>query len=220
MCSDSTRVAHVNGEPRNMHLSRISSPKPRTPHLPRLGRPSLHCLRRARRRSAARSRSFEGRYRRRFCCWSRRPSSMRPMACWRGAPGSRSITPGLRRRPPRRHRRLPDLRLRAGAAPRIAPACCRRDGRSRWSAAVLLSSAYGFCAADAKTDDHFFTGFPSTGISSRSTSSRRGSPPVVNGAHPARAERARLRADRLRLSDAHAGAARPDDLRSAPSGQR
>jgi phosphatidylcholine synthase len=34
-----------------------------------------------------------------------------------------------------------------------------------WGAAVasivLLSSAYGFCSADAKTDDHFFTGFPS-----------------------------------------------------------
>ena len=28
-------------------------------------------------------------------------------------------------------------------------------------AAILLSSAYGFAAADAKTDDHFFTGFPS-----------------------------------------------------------
>src|SRR6188508_1148107 len=27
--------------------------------------------------------------------------------------------------------------------------------------AMLLSSAYGFSAADAKTDDHFFTGFPS-----------------------------------------------------------
>lgn len=36
---------------------------------------------------------------------------------------------------------------------------------SRWDAivvaAMLLSSAYGFSAADAKTDDHFFTGFPS-----------------------------------------------------------
>ena len=35
----------------------------------------------------------------------------------------------------------------------------------RWAAvpvaAVLLSSAYGFCATDAKTDDGFFTGFPS-----------------------------------------------------------
>jgi phosphatidylcholine synthase len=29
------------------------------------------------------------------------------------------------------------------------------------AATVLLSSAYGFAAADAKTDDHFFTGFPS-----------------------------------------------------------
>jgi len=28
-------------------------------------------------------------------------------------------------------------------------------------AAMLLSSAYGFAASDAKTDDHFFTGFPS-----------------------------------------------------------
>jgi len=27
--------------------------------------------------------------------------------------------------------------------------------------AMLLSSAYGFAALDAKTDDHFFTGFPS-----------------------------------------------------------
>jgi phosphatidylcholine synthase len=36
---------------------------------------------------------------------------------------------------------------------------------SGWDAVVvaimLLSSAYGFSAADAKTDDHFFTGFPS-----------------------------------------------------------
>jgi phosphatidylcholine synthase len=35
----------------------------------------------------------------------------------------------------------------------------------RWSmvvvAAMLLSSAYGFCRDDAKTPDHFFTGFPS-----------------------------------------------------------
>lgn len=29
------------------------------------------------------------------------------------------------------------------------------------AAAVLLSSAYGFCRTDAKTSDHFFTGFPS-----------------------------------------------------------
>ena len=29
------------------------------------------------------------------------------------------------------------------------------------ASAMLLSSAYGFVSADAKTDDHFFTGFPS-----------------------------------------------------------
>jgi phosphatidylcholine synthase len=49
---------------------------------------------------------------------------------------------------------LPVLLLhRAGALP---------DGWG-WVVAsvVLLSSAYGFAASDAKTDDHFFTGFPS-----------------------------------------------------------
>jgi len=39
------------------------------------------------------------------------------------------------------------------------------DLPERWGgavcAAVLLSSAYGFSAGDAKTDDYFFTGFPS-----------------------------------------------------------
>jgi phosphatidylcholine synthase len=39
------------------------------------------------------------------------------------------------------------------------------DLPSHWggivAAAVLLSSAYGFSASDAKTEDHFFTGFPS-----------------------------------------------------------
>jgi phosphatidylcholine synthase len=49
---------------------------------------------------------------------------------------------------------LPVLLLfRAGALP------------PSWGAAVasivLLSSAYGFASTDAKTDDHFFTGFPS-----------------------------------------------------------
>ena len=29
------------------------------------------------------------------------------------------------------------------------------------ASAVLLSSAYGFASTDAKTSDHFFTGFPS-----------------------------------------------------------
>jgi phosphatidylcholine synthase len=45
------------------------------------------------------------------------------------------------------------LLYRAGDLPRV------------WGAVtvmvVLLSSAYGFCAIDAKTDDSFFTGFPS-----------------------------------------------------------
>ena len=43
---------------------------------------------------------------------------------------------------------------RAGALPSGAPGLAV-------IAAVLLSSAYGFSRADAKTSDHFFTGFPS-----------------------------------------------------------
>lgn len=35
-------------------------------------------------------------------------------------------------------------------------------GHTRWVAAgPLLASAYGFCRSDAKTDDHYFRGFPS-----------------------------------------------------------
>ena len=35
-------------------------------------------------------------------------------------------------------------------------------GHTRWvAAAPLLASAYGFCRSDAKTDDHYFRGFPS-----------------------------------------------------------
>jgi phosphatidylcholine synthase len=34
-------------------------------------------------------------------------------------------------------------------------------GGSAIAAAILVSSAFGFAFADAKTDDHFFTGFPS-----------------------------------------------------------
>ena len=42
-----------------------------------------------------------------------------------------------------------------------AGCCLPAAGASRSPGAMLLSSAYGFAAADAKTDDHFFTGFPS-----------------------------------------------------------
>jgi phosphatidylcholine synthase len=45
------------------------------------------------------------------------------------------------------------LMYRAGMLP--------RDWGVAVAAVVLLSSAYGFAAADAKADDHFFTGFPS-----------------------------------------------------------
>ncbi len=38
---------------------------------------------------------------------------------------------------------------------------------------MLLASALGFTRQDAKTDDHFFTGFPPTGTSSPSTCWRR-----------------------------------------------
>jgi phosphatidylcholine synthase len=49
------------------------------------------------------------------------------------------------------------------------------------SAAVLLSSAYGFASLDAKTDDHYFTGFPSYwNIVALYIHAAR-TPPVLNG---------------------------------------
>lgn len=39
---------------------------------------------------------------------------------------------------------------------------CLPAGYARWvAAAPLLASAYGFCRSDAKTEDHYFRGFPS-----------------------------------------------------------
>ena len=66
----------------------------------------------------------------------------------------------VRRRQARRHHRLPDVRVRAGAVrlARRARAECVGAAGGR---AMLLSSAYGFNRTDAKTADHFFTGFPS-----------------------------------------------------------
>ena len=60
----------------------------------------------------------------------------------------------------RRHRRLPHVRVPADAAARGVGGLSAR-WRCRWSRVVLLSSMYGFVAPDAKTADHFFTGFPS-----------------------------------------------------------
>ena len=45
---------------------------------------------------------------------------------------------------------------------------------------MLLSSAYGFAAADAKTNDHFFTGFPSYWNIVALYLHIAGLPPVVN----------------------------------------
>ena len=49
------------------------------------------------------------------------------------------------------------------------------------ASAVLLSSAYGFSSADAKTDDHFFTGFPSYWNIVALYLHAAGLDPVVNG---------------------------------------
>jgi len=49
------------------------------------------------------------------------------------------------------------------------------------AAAMLLSSAYGFNRADAKTADHFFTGFPSYWNIVVAYMWLAGWPPVVNG---------------------------------------
>lgn len=49
------------------------------------------------------------------------------------------------------------------------------------ASAVLLSSAYGFSSLDAKTSDHFFTGFPSYWNIVAVYLYAAGLPPVVNG---------------------------------------
>ena len=80
------------------------------------------------------------------------------------------------------------------------------------AAIVLLSSMYGFVAPDAKTSDHFFTGFPSV-LEHRGAVSA--AVPRAAGRErpdPARAERAHFRADRLRLSVAHADSWMPVTL--------
>lgn len=48
------------------------------------------------------------------------------------------------------------------------------------AAAVLLSSAYGFASLDAKTDDHYFTGFPSYWNIVALYLHAAGTPPVFN----------------------------------------
>ena len=50
------------------------------------------------------------------------------------------------------------------------------------AAVVLLSSGYGFASADAKSDDHFFTGFPSYWNIVALYLFAAGLPPTVNGA--------------------------------------
>ena len=67
----------------------------------------------------------------------------------------------VQRRQARRHRRLPDLRVRAGAV-RVARRCSSRSaGRMSCRRRCCCRARYGFSRDDAKTADHFFTGFPS-----------------------------------------------------------
>ena len=91
----------------------------------------------------------------------------------------------VRRRAARQHRRLPDLRVRADGAAldRRLPAR-RTRGAAWWRRCRWSRPASSSAARDAKTDDHFFLGFPSaTGTSwpstSSSSSSARWRPTVV-----------------------------------------
>ncbi len=69
---------------------------------------------------------------------------------------------------------------------------------------MLLSSAYGFNRHDAKTGDHFFTGFPSYWNVVVFYLLLAGLPQMVNAAILLAAGRAGVRADPLRLPVAHA----------------
>ena len=77
-------------------------------------------------------------------------------------------------------------------------------------AIVLLSSMYGFVAPDAKSSDHFFTGLPVVLEHRRLVSDALPRAAVLQRAGAARAQRARLRPDRLRLPVADADAAHAD----------
>ena len=72
---------------------------------------------------------------------------------------------------------------------------------------VLLSSAYGFGSTDAKTSDHFFTGFPSYWNIVALYLYVAGCLATGQRDDPAGAERSRVRPDRLRVSVSHAGLA-------------
>ena len=94
------------------------------------------------------------------CSWPRW-SSTGPTACWRGAARVKERGPPDRRRAARQHRRLPDLRVRAdGAALGQRLPARRRLGRSGGRACRWSPPATSSAARDAKTDDHFFLGFP------------------------------------------------------------
>ena len=118
---------------------------------------------------------------------------------------------GDRRHAARRHRRLLHLRHRAGDL-RLGASLRRRrwpSGRRR----PVVASAFGFARTDAKTADHYFTGFPSYWNIVAVYLLALGSPPALN-AVCLHARRAGLRADPLRLSVADG------DLASADGGAR
>ena len=73
----------------------------------------------------------------------------------------KELRPVVRRRAARQHRRLHHLRVRADGA----AVGHRLPAGDPWGGVVaglpLVASCYQFCRTDAKTDDHFFLGFPS-----------------------------------------------------------
>ena len=77
-------------------------------------------------------------------------------------------------------------------------------------AAMLISSAFGFSRDDAKTADHFFTGFPSYWNIVAVYMVALRLPPAVNAAILLLLAASRLRADRLRLPVADGAIETPD----------
>ena len=75
---------------------------------------------------------------------------------------------------------------------------------------MLLSSAVGFARRDAKTADHFFTGFPSYWNIVVVYLLALHTPPAVECRAAVRARGAGVRSDPLRLSVAHGHAAEDD----------
>ena len=208
MCSDSTRCRERSSAEATAAWRRRSTASSCGAWLVH----ALHRIGRGRRVLRHAAASSHGRYRAALAAgWSPRRSSTRPTALLARRARVKEALPGLRRRAARRYRRLPDVRVPADAAARCTRAACRRVGRCRWHRDRAAEQRLWLRRAGR--EDRVITSSPAFRLLEHRRAlpvRRRRCRRSYNARRPARAERARLRPDRLRLSVAHADAARAD----------